>query len=252
MNKRIQNEAAFHDKKILNSIRIPTTKFYSITQKSKLHYEHAITSISAGKRVLEYGCGTGSLAFQLAEIGAQVIGIDISQEAITIAKKTAERRGLSSNISFYLMNAEKLDFDDNYFDIICGSAILHHLDLDKSLMEIRRVLKGTGIAFFLEPLGHNPLINLYRKCTPELRSTNERPLMMSNIAALKNHFLTVKTRFFHLTTLLAIPFRNTIIFGLLLNLLSSIDNYLFKLPWFRKHAWQAYLELSDPRKQNAT
>jgi len=51
------------------------------------------------------------------------------------------------------MNAEELKFADDYFDIVCGGAILHHLDLNKALSEIARVLKPDGKAIFVEPLG---------------------------------------------------------------------------------------------------
>jgi ubiquinone/menaquinone biosynthesis C-methylase UbiE len=64
------------------------------------------------------------------------------------------------------MNAEATTFPDNSFDLICGSSILHHLNLDKACAEIRRILRPDGGAVFIEPLGHNPLINMFRKLTP--------------------------------------------------------------------------------------
>ena len=61
------------------------------------------------------------------------------------------------------------------FDIVYGTGILHHLEINKCLNEIHRILKPDGNLLFVEPLGTNPLINLYRKFTPNSRSKDEHP-----------------------------------------------------------------------------
>ena len=53
--------------------------------------------------------------------------------------------------------------EKNRFDIIYGTGILHHLNLKACLDEIERILKPGGKFVFIEPLGTNPVINLYRK-----------------------------------------------------------------------------------------
>jgi SAM-dependent methyltransferase len=50
------------------------------------------------------------------------------------------------------------------------TAVLHHLDLEVALGEVRRVLKKGGLAVFSEPLAHNPLVRLFRAVTPFARA----------------------------------------------------------------------------------
>ena len=75
-----------------------------------------------------------------------------------------------TGVRFQVMNAEVLEFPDASFDLVFGVAILHHLDLDTACAEFLRVLRPSGTAVFLEPLGHNPFINLVRWATPAART----------------------------------------------------------------------------------
>ena len=54
-------------------------------------------------------------------------------------------------------------------------SIKHHLNLNKSLKELNRILKKGGIMLFAEPMATNPIINIYRKFTPKARSADEHP-----------------------------------------------------------------------------
>ena len=117
-----------------------------------------------------------------AAAGAHATGIDISPVAIEMGVREAASRGLRDRTHFAVMNAEALDFPDASFDRVCGSGILHHLDLKKAYGEIARVLRPNGYGIFLEPLGHNPLINWYRRRTPQMRTEDEHPLLKSDLA----------------------------------------------------------------------
>src|SRR5438270_352918 len=83
--------------------------------------------------------------------------IAMAPVAMEIARQQAEREGLA--IDFAVMDAEHTTFPDASFDLIVGSGILHHLDLDRTYTEIARLLAPGGRAVFVEPLGHNALIN---------------------------------------------------------------------------------------------
>ena len=159
---RYQREKAYHNKAFSEGTRSAVGGFYSITQRSKEYYERYLESRSDGKHVLEYGCGQGSHSMFLAHGGAQVTGIDISEVAIEQSKQSARNEQLDEETDFQVMNAESLEFDDDTFDLICGTAILHHLDLEKAFSEVSRTLRPGGSAIFFEPLGHNPFINLFR------------------------------------------------------------------------------------------
>lgn len=158
--------------------RRSVSKFYVITSSSRGYYEKlllsAVLKLTNDINVLEYGCGKGSYAFFLAKYGVRVVGIDISEVGIRLAQERADCEGLK-NVKFLVMDAEEMEFENNSFDLVCGTGILHHLDLNKALKELVRVLKPEGKAIFVEPLGHNPIINLYRKLTPSLRTKDEHP-----------------------------------------------------------------------------
>ena len=135
MNKKA--EADFFDHAYDTNARRKIGQAYSITQSRLQYYEKRIFDDVKGKRVFEYGCGTGSYSFRLTQAGAQVVGIDISEIGIQNARKQATELGLS-NVEFLLMDAEKMEFPDADFDRVFGSGILHHLELEVAL--------GDGIA----------------------------------------------------------------------------------------------------------
>ena len=242
------HEKQFFDETLETEGRKPVQKFYRVIQSSRKYYENYLFAHSKNKDVIEYGCGIGTYAFLLAKHGARVVGIDISEVAIKMAKLQAEKQGVK-NIEFLEQDAEAMEFDDNSIDMIFGTSILHHLHLDKAMNEISRVLKIEGKAVFIEPLGHNPLINFYRKLTPQYRTEEEHPLTMKDLKFIKVFFNLTYFRFFHLFSLLAVPFRNTKIFSSLLKIFDSVDAKLFKgLPFLRPMAWQVVIVVENPKK----
>lgn len=237
-------EAEFHDQAFTSNVRERAGKFYAVAQSSKDFYHKLVEEDCSGKNVLEYGCGTGSHAFTLAERGAHVWGIDISKEGTKLAIEKAAILGVSGRTSFKVMDAEALEFPDSSFDIVCGSGILHHLDLEKSIREITRVLKSSGRAVFFEPLGHNPLINIYRRMTPDMRSKDEKPLVVDDLKWIGANFAQADIRYFHLLSLASVVLRSAPGFDLVRRGLEAIDQTLFGIPWLRKQAWIVVINLS--------
>ena len=227
-------------------------KFYSVTRGSVSFVENWLRSrCQNDAKVLEYGCGTGSFSFFLASLGAHVVGIDISDVGISQAREEAKKRGLADKTEFYVMDAESTTFPDNTFDVICVSGVLHHLDRTKAFKEMARILKPTGAAIAAEPLAHNPLIQLYRKMTPHLRTEFEAKHILhakKDRDLARRYFNKVDARFFHLATLLAVPFKRTSIFNQLLTLAEKVDSVLLKMPIIQRQAWQIVLIFSKPKK----
>lgn len=248
---RIRREQDWHDWRFAHPSERDrkVSRFYRIAKSIQNHYAGTLRAKCTSARILEYGCGTGSYAFDLARWGAkQVIGIDISQVAIGLASSAARQQALH-NVQFLRMNAEALAFEDDSFDVVCGTGILHHLDLSKALVSIIRVLKPHGEAMFIEPLGHNVLINAYRSWTPNIRTSDEHPLRRTDLAMLNAYFGCVTLNYYYLTALAAVPFVNTRWGGILLHWLERLDVELFKVPFMRMHAWQVMIQLSEPIKQ---
>src|SRR5207253_3132150 len=84
-------------------------------------------------------------------------------------------------------------------------AILHHLDLDRSARELRRVLRPGGIAVFCEPWGENPLLNWARQrlsYAGKDRTPDEQPLRQKHIRQVRQVFPSVEVRGFQLLSML--------------------------------------------------
>lgn len=108
--------------------------------------------ITKNMTVLDIGCGRGDITLFLAKDAKVCVGIDYSKDAIEIAKDAAKKfpKSIREKVNFKVMDAKKLDFPDNYFDLIINIDVLEHLykeEADLSIKEIKRVLKKDGILF---------------------------------------------------------------------------------------------------------
>ena len=89
--------------------------------------------------ILDLGCGTGILAFQLADLCNKIVGVDSSQSMIDKAKEQF------SNIEFKVCDALNLPFE-NEFDVVFSNAVFHWInDHDTLLKNIYKVLKPQGL-----------------------------------------------------------------------------------------------------------
>jgi ubiquinone/menaquinone biosynthesis C-methylase UbiE len=253
MDERLESERRFHNTVFTTDQREAALKYYNVVGRSRERYINLITELGHGRRVLEYGCATGSYVFHLANRGARVTGIDISDGALEEARRNATKElNPGAEAEFKQMNAEALEFPDATFDLVCGTGILHHLDLAKSYSELRRVLKPDGAAVFVEPMAHNPLIALYRWATPKMRTADEHPLLVSDLKMAERYFGEVQSEFYHLLSLAAVPFRKTPVFGPLVRALERTDDLIFETAQsMRRFAWRVVLVLRKPRRENA-
>jgi SAM-dependent methyltransferase len=248
--ERLADEAAFHDEAFGQHIRHNAWKFYGTASSAYDRYDELLAdAVSAGSRALEYGCGPGSRAFALARRGAAVDGIDISPVAIELAREAARAEDVAPRTTFAVMDAESLRFPSDSFDLVCGTSIIHHLDVERAYGEVARVLKPGGTAIFLEALGHNPAINLYRRLTPALRTEDEHPLRMKDISAGRRHFTSVESEHFALLSLAAMAVQGRPVFARVSGRLQRADQAVFSaVPPLRRWSWMAVLKLAGPRK----
>lgn len=100
--------------------------------------------ICAGERVIDVGCGTGSLAFALSEAASQctVVGIDLSD----VYLEEARLRNHNSRIVFQRGDATALEFADSTFDRAVSMLVLQFVpDADLAVREMRRVVRAGGV-----------------------------------------------------------------------------------------------------------
>lgn len=270
MEARKQEEIAFHDKlrdgaftqrwspDVEHLIRHhplwANFKFYAIERHSLDLMRGRLRSCARDATVLDYCCGNGEDAIDAAKHGARrVCGIDISDVSIRNCRQRAAEEGVEAVCEFRTMDAEALEFPDSTFDVVVEYGTLHHLDLQKGLAELARVLKPGGVVICTETLAHNPLIQWYRHRTPHLRTAweAEHILGQPEFRIIDRYFRQREMHFFHLATIAAVPFRMTRVFPYLLTVLRALDVVLLRLPWLKWQAWQVVFTLSKPVKPRA-
>ena len=144
-----------------------------------------------GKEVLELGCGAGEASVYLAKKGANVTASDISPEMLNVVRKVAKKHNVT--VSTIQSTADSIKSEDQVFDIVYASNLLHHVDIEQTLIEVKRVLKTGGIFVSWDPLAHNPAINLYRKLSTGVRTEDEHPLTMKDIKIFEKYFTKTET-----------------------------------------------------------
>jgi ubiquinone/menaquinone biosynthesis C-methylase UbiE len=206
-------------------------------------------------RILDLGCGAGEASVYFALQGAKVTAVDISPKITEIASRVARLHGVE--IQTQVMSTNKLQFPNASFDVGYGAHVLHHADIDTTLGEVHRVLADNGRACFWDPLAHNPVINIYRRMSGSMRTPDEHPLSMKQLALFRKHFRQVKFRTFWFTALAVFvrfylfervhpskqPYWKKIIYEAdrlqgMLHPLFSLDTVLLRLlPFLRRYCW---------------
>ena len=166
-----------------------------------LEYAYHLLGNVQGRRVIDFGCGSGSNAVQLANRGASVWGVDISEDLIRIAQRRMAVNGRSGGAQFIVASAHDLPFEDGSIDAVFGIAILHHLDLLRVSREVHRVLRRGGRAIFQEPVRNSAMVRLVRSLIPYHApdvSPYERPLTDPELRQFAAPFSSMRSRAFTL------------------------------------------------------
>jgi len=121
---------------------------YTGTRSAEDWVPFLISHLKPGMSLLDCGCGVGSITLDLAKLVApgQVIGVDMDESQLEVARTNAKQRGLE-NVTFEQGNVYDLRFQLEAFDAVLAHTLLYHLsDPLHALKELRRVLKPSGIA----------------------------------------------------------------------------------------------------------
>ncbi len=108
---------------------------------------YLLPALSTGARVLDVGCGPGSISLDFARHVApgQVIGLERSQTAVAAAQRAAQVAGVA-NAGFVVGDVYALEFEDASFDVVHAHQVLQHLsDPPAALREMRRVCRPGGL-----------------------------------------------------------------------------------------------------------
>ena len=116
-------------------------------RSAETHAAYMLPHLKPGLRVLDFGCGPGTITVGLARAvdPGEVHGIDMEESQIGMAQSAAGAGG-HSNATFHVGDITALPFEDNVFDVAhCHAVLMHVPDTRAVLSEVKRVLKPGGI-----------------------------------------------------------------------------------------------------------
>lgn len=121
----------------------------------------------ANKNILEIGCGDGRISSLLSEESDSLIAVDSDE------KKIRQAKAHISGVDFRIGSGEKLNFPNNFFDIVIFTLSLHHQNSQKAISEATRVLKIGGKILVIEPMAEGEIEQVFAFLHNENRAKRE-------------------------------------------------------------------------------
>lgn len=148
------------------------------------------------KKVLDLGCGTGSILIPLAKQGVNVTGVDISKYCIKKLREYCKEEGISATLM--VSNEKSVPIKNEKFDIVLLIDVLEHADNPQGVIsEMKRVLKKNGKVFVTVPWKYHPLVQFkfLRKLLSGRQNIDEaldKPFTISMLKKLFHEFKLLK------------------------------------------------------------
>lgn len=163
-----------------------------------LEYAFWLLGDVRGKRVVDLGCGSGENLIPLIERGADVIGIDISPDLISLARQRLRLAGLDGTVE--ARSAYDTGLPEGSIDVIFCCALIHHLEIERISKEMSRILSNDGKIILTEPIRFSKAYSWLRSLLPSRENVSEyeHPLTRAEFREITAAFKAEATRYFRL------------------------------------------------------
>ena len=151
MNEELKNQQELYDKGWRKELAAGKEQRGNL--RTNLEFITETNLLKQNDRILEIGCGIGSIVSELSGQGYDITGTDISGEAIDYGLKKY------GDIKLQVQPAEDLQFEDQTFDVVLSFDLFEHIArIDKHISEVHRVLRKDGFYLFQTPNKYSNVI----------------------------------------------------------------------------------------------
>ena len=147
----LTHERVFRDKEYADAY---AKQHWKMAENFGQEFAKKLSSMGFQKgRIIDVGCGFGAMNLVLAErfVDSELVGIDLSEPLLQLAREAAEKAGHGERVRFEKADVQKIPYQDDSFDVAFCVNMVHLVDDPiRMLNEIERVLKQGGLLFIAD------------------------------------------------------------------------------------------------------
>ncbi|NCA67568.1 MAG: class I SAM-dependent methyltransferase [Clostridia bacterium] len=175
--------------------RISLHEKYSTNKFGWFNWLYSNYDIKPGDRILELGCGNGKLWAEHYSDLPEHVSLILSDFSESMIKTAKELIG-NESISYQTIDVQDIPYPDGCFDIVIANMMLYHVpDIEKGLLEIKRVLKCGG-KFYAATLGENGIAGFIRKALGLPKTDGMKFTLQNGTECLKPHFSRIEIKLY--------------------------------------------------------
>jgi ubiquinone/menaquinone biosynthesis C-methylase UbiE len=151
MDKQLKKQQEIYDRSWRSGLKAGKEEYGNL--QTNLEFIAHTDLLRPNHKILEIGCGIGSIVVELARQGYDITGSDISHEAIAYGLKKY------GDIKLEVQAAETLQYENETFDIVLSFDLFEHItQIDRHISEVFRVLRPGGYCMFQTPNKYSNII----------------------------------------------------------------------------------------------